>query len=205
MGGRRRSAYQPPNRCATPILSRRGGASPHAGVRSLAVDLSSVETLECCDALAALPSVDGIFHLAGVLDDGLIVNMTPQRLRTAVQPKAGILSLLELCQAQRWRPRWLVAASSTSSLLGYAGQSNYCAANALLDNAATFGLGHARAGGEEADGGGGGGGSGTASAQFATQQSSGSDGWSTRRPPTLPSGARRRRRICRAAPACTAH
>ena len=122
------------------LLTRRDIASPHAGVRCLKADLTSAATLADNAALCALPEVSGIFHLAGVLDDGLLVNMTPARLHAAVLPKAGVLSLLELCSLQRWRPRWILAASSTSSLLGYAGQSNYCAANGLLDHMATFGL-----------------------------------------------------------------
>lgn len=114
---------------------------PHdPNLRCVSADISSADSLRGCADLTALPNVSGIFHLAGVLDDGLLTNMTPARLHTAVQPKAGVLSLLELCAERRWAPRWLVAASSTSSLLGYAGQANYCAANGLLDHLATFGL-----------------------------------------------------------------
>jgi len=127
----------PPN---VVLLSRRRIEPPHEGVTCVQADISSAASLAACSYLQTLPAVDGIFHLAGVLDDGLIANMTEQRLHNAVQPKAGLLTLLDLCGERRWRPRWLLAASSTSSLLGYAGQSNYCAANGLLDQMATFGL-----------------------------------------------------------------
>lgn len=125
------------------LLSRRG--LPHArGVVSASADLSDASSLARCAPLlaAAVGSrpLGGIFHLAGVLDDGLIVNMTPDRLSAVTAPKAGILPLLAWCAEQRVTPRWVLLASSTSSLLGYAGQANYCAANALLDHVAAFGL-----------------------------------------------------------------
>ncbi|KAL1526376.1 hypothetical protein AB1Y20_015089 [Prymnesium parvum] len=121
------------------LLSRRGECS-FEGVRTVAVDLSSAASLERCEQLRRLPAVSGIFHLAGVLDDGLISNMTAERLHKVVAPKAGLLPLLSLCAARGWSPAWVLAASSTSSLLGYAGQANYCAANALFDHAVAFGL-----------------------------------------------------------------
>ena len=95
---------------------------------------------QACAELHALPRLGGIFHLAGVLDDGLIHNMTHERVRRVVAPKAGLLPLLELCDTHGLTPPWVVLASSTSSLLGYAGQANYCAANGLFDHAAAFGL-----------------------------------------------------------------
>lgn len=122
------------------LLSRRGGAATQPGVRSLKVDVSSADSLAACGALAALPRLGGIFHLAGVLDDGLIMNMDAARVRKVVAPKAGLLPLLERCDELAITPSWVLLASSTSSLLGYAGQANYCAANALFDQAAAFGL-----------------------------------------------------------------
>jgi acyl carrier protein len=122
------------------VISRRDVQPPHAGVRCVKADLASAAALGRCSELCALRAVTGIFHLAGVLDDGLLVNMSRARLHMTVRPKAGVLELLEMCQTLHWCPRWLLVASSTSSLLGYAGQSNYCAANGLLDHMATFGL-----------------------------------------------------------------
>ena len=116
------------------LLSRRAATPPVDGVRCVAADLGRPESLDASAALAAVTDVRGIFHLAGVLDDGLIVNMTEDRLAKVVAPKAGLLALLAYCARRRLAPQWVLAASSTSSLLGYAGQSNYCAANGLLDS-----------------------------------------------------------------------
>jgi len=130
------------------LLSRSGAPHPR-GVVSLAADLGDAAALAApASPLAALFTalkkagrpLGGLFHLAGVLDDGLIANLTPARVATVVAPKAGLLALLQACTAAGVAPPWAMLASSTSSLLGYAGQANYCAANALLDQAAAFGL-----------------------------------------------------------------
>ena len=76
--------------------------------------------------------------MAGALDDGLVSGMTEARLRTPMAPKAALLHLLEVMRRRSWTPRWIVSFSSTSSLFGFHGQANYCAANALLDQMATW-------------------------------------------------------------------
>jgi len=90
-----------------------------------------------------LHGVAGIFHLAGALDDGVLSGMTEDRMRKVAQPKCCLLiALLRAATAFNWSMHWVVGFSSTSSLFGYAGQTNYCAANALLDHLASFnGLG----------------------------------------------------------------
>ncbi|GAB5355200.1 hypothetical protein AAMO2058_000185600 [Amorphochlora amoebiformis] len=88
--------------------------------------------------------VRGIVHSAGILDDGVIVNLTPERLERVIKVKTAAW---EVCQAvaestskastkDSNAPPELDAVllfSSTSSLFGVAGQGSYVAGNAFLD------------------------------------------------------------------------
>jgi acyl transferase domain-containing protein/NADPH:quinone reductase-like Zn-dependent oxidoreductase/SAM-dependent methyltransferase/acyl carrier protein len=82
-----------------------------------------------------LPPLRGIFHGAGVLDDGLIQDMNWQRLQTVMAPKvSGAWHLHTL--TQRYDLDWFVLFSSAASLLGSPGQANHVAANLFLDGLA---------------------------------------------------------------------
>eukprot|EP00971_Amphidinium_carterae_P258668 5134065-Amphidinium_carterae.1 len=139
------------------VLLRRAGSTALSGIlakcKAIEVkNLASVEEL-CSSGLKDLKNVSGIFHLAGVLDDGVLASMTEERLAKArvAQPKCGIASsLLRASTSLDWHLEWFLGFSSTSSLFGYAGQTNYCAANALLDNLATFGGSSGRPAGDGA-------------------------------------------------------
>ncbi|QFZ24631.1 type I polyketide synthase [Saccharothrix syringae] len=69
----------------------------------------------------------GIFHLAGALDDGVLRNLDASRFDAVLAPKLALADLAGLGAP------WTVAFSSTSALLGAAGQANYAAANAWMD------------------------------------------------------------------------
>lgn len=129
------------------VLCRNAESSAARALRSQMVNLIEVDVSDCNAvqsnaALSSLTTVDGIFHLAGVLDDGLVASMTKESIAKVAGPKAvAISSLLQKAQQSQWDVDFLLNFSSTSSLLGYPGQSNYCAANAVLDHMATWGLG----------------------------------------------------------------
>ncbi len=74
----------------------------------------------------------GVFHLAGVLDDGVLALQTWERLARVLAPKVdGARHLHELTAG---RPLdCFVTFSSLSALLGSPGQGNYAAANSYLD------------------------------------------------------------------------
>ncbi|MDJ0590027.1 MAG: aminotransferase class I/II-fold pyridoxal phosphate-dependent enzyme, partial [Pleurocapsa sp. MO_226.B13] len=75
----------------------------------------------------------GIIHAAGILDDGLLKTLSWERFQAVLQPK--ILGAWNLHQAtQNLDLDWFVCFSSVVSVFGAAGQSNYAAANAYLDN-----------------------------------------------------------------------
>jgi acyl transferase domain-containing protein/NADPH:quinone reductase-like Zn-dependent oxidoreductase/NADP-dependent 3-hydroxy acid dehydrogenase YdfG/acyl carrier protein len=96
-------------------------------------DVSDERTLS--EALHAIPpafALRGVFHAAGVLDDGGLPQQTPARFLTVLAPKvAGAWNLHQLTRSLQLD--CFVLFSSTAGVLGSRGQSNHAAANAYLD------------------------------------------------------------------------
>ncbi|NKY44882.1 type I polyketide synthase [Nocardia cerradoensis] len=127
------------------LLSRRGESAP--GATTLRTELENLGArvgFAACDAadrealaaaLSAVPAghpVTGVFHLAGVLDDGAIGSLTPGRLDAVLRPKVD--AALQLHDLTRDLPlKVFVLFGSVAATFGNAGQGNYAAANACLD------------------------------------------------------------------------
>jgi len=78
------------------------------------------------------PPLRGVFHVAGVLEDGVLVNLDRERLARVLAPK--VRGAWNLHRATAGIPLDLfVMYSSAASLVGVAGQANYMAANSFLD------------------------------------------------------------------------
>ncbi len=79
----------------------------------------------------------GIIHLAGVLDDGVLIKQDWQRFAKVMHPKvAGAWNLHS--QTQNLPLDFFILFSSVASLLGSPGQGNYAAANSFLDALAHY-------------------------------------------------------------------
>ncbi|GAA3435867.1 type I polyketide synthase [Kutzneria kofuensis] len=124
------------------VLASRRGHAPELYDELTA--LGATVTIAACDTadrpqveavLANIPAehpLTAVLHTAGVLDDGVLTELSPARVDTVLRPKVdAALHLHELTRDLDLAA--FVLFSSAAGVLGNPGQANYAAANACLD------------------------------------------------------------------------
>nr|AXL05706.1 beta-ketoacyl synthase [uncultured bacterium] len=122
------------------VLASRKGQDA-AGMRELVAELSEAHlAVVACDvsdrdqaaALLDEHRITSVVHTAGVLDDGVVGTLTPDRLARVFAPKVDAVTHLDELTRDRDLDAFVVF-SSGSGVFGSPGQGNYAAANAFLD------------------------------------------------------------------------
>lgn len=110
-----------------------------ASIHVLCADISSEQDVGKIleQVQTSLPPLRGVIHAAGVLDDGMMQQMSWERFTQVMAPKVkGAWYLHQLTQQRSLD--FFVCFSSMASLLGSPGQANYAAANAFMDGLADY-------------------------------------------------------------------
>ncbi|MET7718715.1 SDR family NAD(P)-dependent oxidoreductase, partial [Streptomyces sp. NPDC005407] len=123
------------------LVSRRGLEAPGApelrdeltasGVRVSVVACDVADRGAAAGLLAEYP-VDAVVHAAGVLDDGVIEALTPERFAAVLRAKTAVATHLDELTRERDLSAFVLFSSFAGSI-GSPGQGNYAAANAYLD------------------------------------------------------------------------
>ncbi|MFI0822787.1 SDR family NAD(P)-dependent oxidoreductase [Streptomyces sp. NPDC021098] len=102
-------------------------------VRIAACDVTDPHTVAA--VLATIPDahpLTAVVHTAGVLDDGVLTSLTPERFDAVLAPKLDAAWHLHRL-TREMSPAAFVMFSSAASVMGNGGQANYAAANMFLN------------------------------------------------------------------------
>jgi mycoketide-CoA synthase len=124
------------------LAGRRGldapGAAELAGRLDAEVTVAAADVGDPAAVRELVAGIDpahpltGVIHAAGVIDDGLVADLTLPRLEQVWRPKAGGLAALDAATAGE-RLSFFLVFSSAAATLGSPGQGGYAAANAYCD------------------------------------------------------------------------
>lgn len=108
----------------------------NVGHSIVVIQANVVDNSAVCRAVeqvqAEIGTINGIFHAAGVLEDGMLTTHTKDKMTKVLQPKVEALKALE--EAVDFdQLDFLLLFSSVSGLEGNIGQASYAAANRFLD------------------------------------------------------------------------
>ncbi|MFF7749304.1 SDR family NAD(P)-dependent oxidoreductase [Streptomyces sp. NPDC007971] len=130
------------------LTARKGADDPRAAETVAELTALGTETeVVACDvtdpaAVAAVLArvgeelpLGGVVHCAGILDDGVVAELTPERLARVLRPKVDGAAHLHRLTARTPLDLFLLV-SSAAGVVGNAGQGNYAAANVFLDQLA---------------------------------------------------------------------
>jgi len=130
------------------LTSRQGADDPRTSevITELTALGAEIEVAACdiadAAAVAALLGriggelpLRGVVHCAGILADGVVAELTPERLTEVLRPKVDGAAHLHRLTADAPLDLFLLV-SSAAGVVGNAGQANYAAANVFLDQLA---------------------------------------------------------------------
>jgi pimeloyl-ACP methyl ester carboxylesterase/acyl carrier protein len=115
--------------------SRRGEADADwlAALRARTdVEVVRLDVCDPDDAARATRGIRGVVHAAGILDDALLPDLSPDALARVLAPKLDGTANLDAATAEL-DLAFFVGFSSTAGVVGAPGQANHAAANQVLD------------------------------------------------------------------------